>query len=56
VAYRATLKDPALLAEIERAQIQFQPAPAEVVKTIVTRTAATSGAIVARAKDVLQAP
>jgi tripartite-type tricarboxylate transporter receptor subunit TctC len=56
VAYKATLKDPALLAEIERAQIQFQPAPAEVVKTIVTRTAATSGAIVARAKDVLQAP
>ena len=56
VAYEATLKDPALLAEIERARIQFQPAPAEMVKTIVTRTAATSGAIVARAKDVLQAP
>jgi len=56
VAYEATLKDPALLAEIERAQIQFQPAPAEVVKTIVTRTAATSREIVARTKDVLQAP
>lgn len=56
VAFKSTLKDPALLAEIERTQIEFQPAPGEAVKSVITRTATTSSEIVQRTEAILRAP
>jgi tripartite-type tricarboxylate transporter receptor subunit TctC len=54
-AFDATIKDPEFLAEIERAQQEFQPAPGEELQRIIQQTAGVAPAILERTEAILRA-
>ena len=54
-AFMAVTRDPELLAEIKKAQIDFDPAPGEYLQQLAERVAKTPRDIVQRASAALQA-
>lgn len=52
-AFTATMKDPDLLAEVEKAKLDFDPASGEVVQKIVADVIGVSPEIVARMEKIL---
>ena len=52
-AFDATMKDPELLAEVNKAQLDFEPAPAAELERLVKVTLATPAAIVERMEKIL---
>ena len=53
-AFDETMKDPELLAEVERAKLDFVPAPGDKLQKIIADTASIAPAIVARMQSILQ--
>ena len=54
-AFDATMKDPELLAEVNKAQLDFEPAPAAVLEQLVKVTLATPTELIARMEKILAA-
>jgi tripartite-type tricarboxylate transporter receptor subunit TctC len=54
-AFDATIRDAELLAEIERAQQEFQPASGEELQRIIEETASVPREIVERTEAILRA-
>lgn len=54
-AFDATMKDPELLAEVAKAQLDFEPAPAAEVERLVKITLATPPDLIARMEKILAA-
>jgi tripartite-type tricarboxylate transporter receptor subunit TctC len=52
-AFTETLKDPELLAEVEKAKLDFHPADGERLQKIVADTASVSPDVVKRMQDIL---
>ena len=52
-AFEDTLKDPELLAEVEKANLDFHPANGEVVQKIIKDTAGVPDSVVKRMQDIL---
>jgi tripartite-type tricarboxylate transporter receptor subunit TctC len=53
-AFDATVKDPEFLAEIEKAQQEFQPASGEALQKLIESTASVPAAIVGRTEAILR--
>jgi tripartite-type tricarboxylate transporter receptor subunit TctC len=53
-AFDDALKDPELLAEVEKAKLDFHPASGERLQKIINDTAAVPPAVVARMQSILQ--
>ena len=53
-AFDDAMKDPELLAEIEKARLDFHPASGDKLQKIIADTANVSPAIVARMQSLLQ--
>ena len=53
-AFDDTMKDPELLAEVEKAKLDFHPASGEKLQKIIADTAGVSPAVVARMQSLLQ--
>lgn len=54
-AFDAAMKDPALLAEISKAKLDFEPASGAVLEKIVNDTVSASPALIARMQKILAA-
>jgi len=54
-AFDATMKDPELLAEVNKAQLDFEPAPAAEVERLVKVTLATPPALIEKMEKILAA-
>jgi tripartite-type tricarboxylate transporter receptor subunit TctC len=54
-AFDATIKDPEFLADIERAQQEFQPASGEELQKLIEATASVPREIVDRTEAILRA-
>src|SRR5262249_50814896 len=52
-AFNATAKDPDLLAEVSKAQVEFDPAPGEFLQELAQKVAATPKEIVELAKQAV---
>jgi hypothetical protein len=54
-AFDATMKDPELLAEINKAQLDFEPASAAELERLVQVTLATPPALIEKMEKILAA-
>ena len=52
-AFDDTMRDPAFLAEMEKANLEINPVPGHEVEALITRLFATPPAVVERAKQIL---
>ena len=53
-AFDALLKDPELLAEVEKTQVEFQPASGAEVQTLVAAAAGAPADVIERIKAILR--
>jgi tripartite-type tricarboxylate transporter receptor subunit TctC len=54
VAFDEMLKDPEFLAEVDKLQMEFQPASGEYMQSLIADTAKTSPALIEKARVILQ--